>query len=61
MHNIAHIFKIINYLGGFLVMMVPFGYKRFVSLANVFQGFIFNLKEVVQIQWLRTWVISHWI
>jgi len=40
--------------------MILFGYKQFVSLGHVFQCiFVWNLKEVGQIQWLGAWV-SHW-
>jgi len=41
--------------------MSPFGKKRFVSLGDVFQWFVFwNLKDVGQIQWLGAWAVSHW-
>lgn len=44
-----------------MIMVVLFGYKRFVNLAHIFQGFSFwNLKEVMQIQWWGAWVVSHW-
>lgn len=50
-------------MGFLVIMMMSFGYKRFVNLAYIFQRFSFwNLKEVVQIQWWGAWVVvSHCI